>query len=179
MERQKNIKEAEASLVPLEQNEEWRAYREKTDKQNGYYHLYQEFWKERRRAEGSWAKNEPYDSYWLEVNPDDLTNEDFFYYLLGIGQEWEDKDGKEVKKLESEEAEKVLKNEYWPRIEHHLREAGVGAAERARKMGQRIRSEEEQKAFQKNFEKHDSRANFYQWLLNTVKLEAPRMAMHK
>ncbi|MBU6414835.1 hypothetical protein KGQ34_01135 [Patescibacteria group bacterium] len=139
-------KETEVPPVPLSQNEKWRAYREKTDKQDGYYALYQEFWNERRMAERKWAQNDPYDPYWLEINPDDLTNEDFFYYMM-IKSE----------KIQGEEAKEMLHNEYWPRVEKYLNAEAAAAEKRAKSNDEPFNRQ--------TCDEQNSRYNFYHWLL--------------
>lgn len=138
--------------MPLQQNEQMRAYWEKFDKQDGYY-LYQEFWQKRRETEGAWAKNERPDPYWLEINPDDLTNEDFFYYML-----W--KSGK----ASGEDAKKMMEEEYWPRVAKHLAVEAAAAEKRAKSMNEPFNR---QKCDESN-----SRFNFYCWLLKMVEKSA-------
>lgn len=146
------IKRGETQIMPLQQSEDIRKYREKTDKQDGYY-LYQEFWQKRRETEGAWAKNEQPNAYWLEINPDDLTNEDFFYYML-----W--KSGK----ASGEEAKKMMKEEYWPRVEKHLNAEAAVAEKRAKGDGKPFNRQK--------CDEGNSRYNFYQWLLKMVEKPA-------
>lgn len=152
-EQLRNIKRIEASITPLQQNEALRVHREKTDKQDGYYGLYQEFWHKRRETEGAWAKNEQPDPYWLEINPDDLTNDDFFYYML-----W--KSGK----VSGEDVKKMMEDEYWPRVEKYLNAEAAAAEKRAKSMDKPFNR---QKCDESN-----SRYNFYNWLLKMIEKPA-------
>lgn len=144
-----NIKRGETPIVPLQQSEDMRKYREKTNKQDGYYNLYQEFWKKRRETEGAWAKNERPDSHWLGINPDDLTNEDFFYYML-----WKSE------RVSGEEANKMMQEEYWPRVQRYLNNTAAEMKKRAQRSGDPFDMQK--------FHKGDSRYNFCHWLFKMI-----------
>lgn len=155
-----DIKRGETLIAPLQQSEAIRKYREKTDKQDSYYSLYQEFWKKRRETEGAWVKNEQPDPYWLEINPDDLTNEDFFYYMLWSSGEVSGKDAK-----------KIMEKEYWPRVAKFLNVEAVAAEKQAKGMGKPFNRQK--------CDEGNSRYNFYHYLLKMVGRETVSAAAGK